>query len=97
VDKTTETERLEEKTTWESYVKQEVNALLNTFLPFSASGNVGIKYIHPIKVQYEGAEEYDLSEYTGVEIHLMFNFESPLKQKPKNNVEKPSEETNVEK
>jgi len=81
-----------EEATWEDYVKLEVNTLLNTFLPYSATGNVGIRYIHPIKAQYEGTEEYDEEKYSGVEIVLIFNFEEELKVKPNNTIEDNIEE-----
>ena len=77
---------------WEEYVKLEVNTLLNTFLPHSSNGNVGIKYIHPIKAQYEGSEEYDDELYSGVEIRLVFQFEHNLKIKPNNSIEDNIEE-----
>jgi hypothetical protein len=77
---------------WEDYVKLEVNTLLNTFLPYSSNGNVGIKYIHPVKVQYEGSEEYDDEKYSGVEIRLIFHFENVLKVKPDNTIEENIEE-----
>lgn len=77
---------------WEDYVKTEVNALLDTFLPHSSNGNVGIKYIHPVKVQYEGSAEYDDELYAGVEIRLVFEFEHQLKIKPNNTIEENIEE-----
>jgi len=82
----------DEEMTWEDYVKLEVNTLLDTFLPHSANGNVGIRYMHPVKVQYEGGEEYDTEKYSGVEIILIFNFDKELKIKPTNTIEENIEE-----
>lgn len=82
----------EENMTWEDYVRLEVNALLDTFLPHSANGNVGIRYLHPVKVQYEGSEEYDDEKFSGVEMILIFNFDEELKIKPNTTIEENTEE-----
>ena len=49
----------EKSVNWEEYTRGEVNALLDIFLPDTESGNIGIKYIHPVKAKYETHTEYD--------------------------------------
>jgi hypothetical protein len=65
---------------WEEYVRGEVNALLDTFLPESISGNVGIKYKHPvIRVSPKtGKAEIDISKATGVSLYIEFEFAEPI-------------------
>jgi hypothetical protein len=75
---------------WEGYVRGEVNALLDTFLPEAISGNVGVKYDHPVlRVDPKtGNRELDESKATGVFISVMFDFPTPIEFY----AEKPSEE-----
>ena len=65
---------------WEEYVRNEVNSLLDTFLPESISGNVGIKYEYPSKGQNPktGEEMIDESKATGVFLSIMFEFAAPI-------------------
>ena len=65
---------------WEAYVRDEVNALLDTFLPESIHGNVGIKYEHPvIKVDpRSGKPVYDDKKALAVLISIMFEFAAPV-------------------
>ena len=65
---------------WEAYVRTEVNALLDTFLPEAISGNVGIKYDHPV-IQVNpktGKAEIDESKATGVFVSVKFEFAAPI-------------------
>lgn len=59
---------------WDEYVRGEVNSYLNTFLPEAETGNVGIKYSHPIKEKLETGIVYDEDKIAGVEIRLVFKF-----------------------
>jgi hypothetical protein len=73
---------------WEDYVRTEVNALLDTFLPESISGNVGVKYEHPVKKvsPKTGKPEFDEKKATGVYLSIMFEFAAPIDffdEKPK--------------
>lgn len=70
----------ERATAWEEYVRTEVNSLLDTFLPESISGNVGIKYEHPSKGKdpKTGQELIDDSKATGVYLSIMFEFAAPI-------------------
>ena len=66
---------------WEEYVRTEVNSMLDTFLPESISGNMGIKYEHPVRGTYPktGVKEIDESVATGVYLSIMFEFAAPIK------------------
>jgi hypothetical protein len=65
---------------WEEYVRGEVNALLDTFLPESMSGNVGVKYENPVKEinPKTGAAVLDESKATGVFLSIKFDFAAPI-------------------
>jgi hypothetical protein len=66
---------------WEEYVRAEVNALLDTFLPESTSGNVGVKYDHPVKSisPKTGKADIDTSVANGVFLSIKFDFAAPIK------------------
>lgn len=68
----------EKSVNWEEYTRGEVNALLDIFLPDTESGNIGIKYIHPVKAKYETHTEYDENKVNGVEIRIIFKFNDSL-------------------
>lgn len=65
---------------WEEYVRGEVNALLDTFLPESITGNVGIKYEHPVREKNPktGADILDETKALGVFISVKFDFAAPI-------------------
>lgn len=65
---------------WEEYVRTEVNSLLDTFLPESISGNVGVKYEHPVEriSPRTGKQEIDATKATGVCLSIMFEFAAPI-------------------
>ena len=70
---------------WEDYVRDEVNSLLDIFLPTADFGNVGIKYVHPTLNQFEGGEggsQENKEKAIGVRIGIVFSFteEIDLKQ-----------------
>lgn len=63
---------------WDGYVTNEVNSLLELFLPISESGNVGIKY-EKAKGTADSGEQYDIDgKAQGVYINIVFNFENPI-------------------
>ena len=64
--------------TWEEFSRSEINALLDIFLPDTESGNIGIKYIHPVKAKYETHTVYDEDKVSGVEIRVVFKFSNDL-------------------
>ena len=65
---------------WEKYVRDEVTSILDTFLPESISGNVGIKYDHPVKQvsPKTGKAEIDETKATGVYLSIFFEFAAPI-------------------
>lgn len=63
---------------WEEYVRAEVKSLLDLYLPETESGNVGIKYVHPIKEMLETGPEYDEDQVAGVIVKLVFQFIKPM-------------------
>lgn len=66
---------------WEKYVRDEVNSLLDTFLPESITGNVGVKYNHPVKRvnPKTGQKEIDEETASGVFLAIEFEFAAPIK------------------
>jgi len=65
---------------WEEYVRTEINSMLDIYLPESVTGNIGIKYEHPVKRvdPATGAPEIDDKKATGVYISIMFEFARPI-------------------
>jgi len=65
---------------WEEYVRSEVNSLLDTFLPEAISGNVGVKYEHPVSriSPKTGEAEINETKATGVSISVLFEFAAPI-------------------
>lgn len=77
-EETKELTREEMAARWEGYVRSEVNALLDVYLPASKYGNVGIKYAHPVRTKYETHEEVDETKAVGVSITLVFTFDGEI-------------------
>lgn len=73
-------DKVEETTTdWEAYVRSEVAGILETFLPFSNSGNVGISYTYAAEGETESGEPiYSDKQVIGVNVLLNFNFEEQI-------------------
>ncbi len=74
---------------WEMYVRNEVNKVLDIYLPESITGNIGIKYINPIlKVDAQTGERIiDTKKATGVQVIVEFVFAAPIEffdEKPEN-------------
>jgi hypothetical protein len=61
---------------WENYVRNEVNTLLDIFLPEAISGNVGVIYSHPVKEvsAKTGESIVDKDKATAVDIHIVLDF-----------------------
>jgi hypothetical protein len=61
---------------WENYVRNEVNTLLDIFLPEAVSGNVGVIYSHPVKEvsAKTGESIVDKDKATAVDIHIVLDF-----------------------
>jgi len=67
-----------ETASWEEYARSEINALLDVFLPDTETGNIGIKYSHPVRAKYETHTEYDENKINGVEFRVVFKFANDL-------------------
>lgn len=67
-------------TAWEEYVRNEVSALLDIFLPEAINGNVGVLYDHPIKLvdAATGERVIDKDKAKAVDIHIVFEFPQPI-------------------
>jgi len=61
---------------WEKYVRDEVNSLLDVFLPEAINGNVGVIYKRPVlRVDAAtGKSILDENKATAVDIHVVFEF-----------------------
>jgi len=63
---------------WMTYVSNEVNTLLEMFLPVSKSSSVGVLYKRAVTAVTESGPEYDLNKAEGVEIRILFDFANVL-------------------
>lgn len=64
---------------WEEWVRSEVNAALNIYLPISKSGNVSVKYSPVItEVSESGEETYSNNMMNAVLLSLVFEFNEPI-------------------
>ena len=68
----------ETELTWDQYVREEVNTLLNAYLPSAVSGNVGIKYKRPVLEELESGPVYDEEKASAVQVVLVFDFAEPI-------------------
>ena len=61
---------------WEQYVRNEVNSLLDIYLPEAISGNVGVKYVKPVlRIDSKtGNKIIDEKKAKGVMINIVFEF-----------------------
>jgi hypothetical protein len=70
---------LEKETTtdWPNYVRAEIAALLDIYLPVAKNGNVGIRYKKPIISTDEGGAPvaFDNTKAEAVSINLVFEFD----------------------
>lgn len=63
---------------WEKYVRGEVGALLDMFLPIAAGGNVGVRYTPHVIERLESGDQVDKTKADAVSIFLVFEFDKPL-------------------
>ena len=75
-DQTTDREKAAKD--WEDYVRDEVNTLLNVYLPVSKNGNIGIKYYKDVLQRTESGVRYDETKAVGVQMHIVFEFAQPV-------------------
>jgi len=75
----TEEEKEKKSSEWETYVREELNALLDIYLPNAIAGNIGIKYARPIKESYEdGTIVREEGKAVGVSININFKFDNTI-------------------
>ncbi|MBV5347166.1 hypothetical protein JZU46_02970 [bacterium] len=66
---------------WEAYVRSEVNSLLDSVLPGSIAGHVGVSYNKVVEGAMEGgAPIYSATKVNGVNILLSFEFGSEVEK-----------------
>jgi len=65
-------------TEWETYVRNEVNTLLDMYLPIAKNGNIGVKYYKEVQSNSETGPVYDETKAVGVQLHLVFDFAAPV-------------------
>ena len=63
---------------WKNYVREQVWLHLEKFLENAISGNIGVKYIHPILQVLETGPEYITNKAKGVHLSLLFDFENEI-------------------
>lgn len=59
---------------WEAFVRSEVSGALDTFLPFSVSGDMGVSYKRPVLEVTESGTRYDKKKADGVTIVIDLKF-----------------------
>ncbi len=60
---------------WEKYVRDEVNRVLDIYLPESITGNIGIKYLHPAKGFDDKAGKPILDDKKAKGVTIVVDFE----------------------
>lgn len=76
VEEVTEEEQAE---AWATYVRDELNSILDIYLPASMAGNVGIRYGNPEMGKMEdGSSVFDTTKANTVLINIVLRFEEPI-------------------
>lgn len=60
---------------WKGYVREQVTLHLEKFLSNAVSGNIGVKYKHPIRQMLETGPDFITNKANGVQLSLVFEFE----------------------
>lgn len=68
----------EKANAWMNWVKSEVMAVLNIYLPHSIDSNIGLKYIPHVVEKLETGDVIDDTKADAVELRLVFKFEKPI-------------------
>ena len=63
---------------WKNYVREQVWLHLEKFLENAISGNIGVKYRHPVLHVLETGPEYNTNKADGVSMNLVFDFENEI-------------------
>ena len=76
---TEEVSKEEQSALWEEYVRDELNSVLDIYLPISEAGNVGIRYGNPETGRLEdGTVIFDSTKVSNVLINIVLKFEKPI-------------------
>ncbi len=67
-------DKVETTEDWEAFVRSEVEATLDKFLPYSTNGKLGIIYKKSIAEETEAGPVYDEKKKTGVELIISLTF-----------------------
>lgn len=68
----------EKAAAWSKWVRNEVNSLLDIYLPLSVEGDVNIQYHHRIEANYESGPVYHDTEVDAAKVTIVFKFENPV-------------------
>jgi hypothetical protein len=63
---------------WEDWVRSEVNAALDIYLPKAISGNINVRYYPHVVEVLESGPQTDDSKADGVLLSIVFDFENPI-------------------
>jgi len=67
--------------TWDGYVVNEVNTVLESLLPEAESGNIGIIYDKVEVERFESGPVYDDTKANGVDIRIVLKFKDTIQIK----------------
>ena len=76
-----QTQAEKDVSSWDGYVVNEVNSVLELLLPEAESGNIGITYDKPEIERYETGPVYDETQANGVSINVVLKFNDTIKIK----------------
>ena len=68
----------EKAAAWANWVRSEINAALDIYLPRAVSGNINVKYLPHVVEMLETGPTTDDNKADGVLLSIMFNFEEPI-------------------
>lgn len=73
---------------WANWIRAEINAALDIYLPESLSGQINVEYFPHIIEVLESGPVKDTSKADGVQLKIVFKFEKTIDlTKPRINVE----------
>jgi len=64
---------------WADWVRSEVEAALNIYLPVAKSGHININYYPHVVETLDTGDVLDKSKADGVLLSIIFEFEKPIK------------------
>ena len=63
---------------WANWVRSEVNAALDIYLPMALSGNINVKYYPHVIEVLESGPSLNENKADGVLLSIVFDFETPI-------------------